>query len=68
MDVHRVTANLPANLLTQACEITGKGITETLIEALELIKRQRAFSRATQLKGKLNLDIDLNLSRERQRH
>ena len=35
----RTTANLPADLLREATETTGKGITATLIEGLFLVKR-----------------------------
>ena len=29
-----VTANLPVKLVTDACQVTGKGITETLVAGL----------------------------------
>ena len=64
----RITANLPANLLREACETTGRGITETLTEGLERVRRGRALDRARKLRGKLDLRIDLELSRERARH
>lgn len=45
--------------------MTGKGITETLIEGLEQVKRRRFYERALRLRGKLKLDIDLEETRER---
>jgi hypothetical protein len=63
----RVTANLPAELLEQALEATGEGITETLTEGLRLIRRTRAYPKAMALKGKLRLHVDLARSRERRR-
>jgi hypothetical protein len=63
----RVTANLPADLLEQALETTGEGITETLTEGLRLIRRSRAYPKAMELKGKLRLRVDLATSRERRR-
>lgn len=63
----RVTANLPEELLDKAQEVTGKGITETLVFGLELVRRQNAFKKAQKLKGKLSFKIDLDLSRERNR-
>ena len=63
--VKRITANLPEDLLNEASKVTGKGITETLIEGLRLIRRSAAFEKAQRLKGKLNLDVDVDESRER---
>jgi hypothetical protein len=63
----RITANLPDTLLQEATAVTGKGITETIIAGLELVRRSRARSRAAALRGKLTLDVDLERSRERDR-
>jgi len=63
--VRRVTANLPSELLEAAMEVTGKGITETLTEGLERVRRTRAYEKAMALRGKLDLRIDLEESRER---
>jgi hypothetical protein len=65
--VRRITANLPAGLLDEATRVTGKGITETLIAGLEFVRRSRAHVKARQLRGHVNLDIDLDDSRERHR-
>jgi len=48
-------------------EVTGKGITETLVEGLRLVRRARAYDRAMALRGKVHLEIDLETSRERRR-
>lgn len=63
--VRRVTANLPRDLLEDAMRATGRGITETLIEGLDLVRRRRAYESAMTQRGKLVLDIDLEVSRER---
>jgi hypothetical protein len=63
----RVTVNLPDDLLREAEQVTGKGITETLIAGLELLARRRAYAKALALRGKLDLRIDLDTSRERSR-
>jgi hypothetical protein len=63
----RVTVNLPGDLLREAEQVTGRGITETLIEGLRLLAQRRAYSKALELRGKLELDIDLDVSRERAR-
>jgi hypothetical protein len=65
--VKRITANLPAALLEEATAVTGAGITETLVAGLELVKRSRAAAKARALKGKITLDVDLEVSRERRR-
>jgi hypothetical protein len=63
----RITANLPEALLDEATAVTGKGITETLIAGLELVRRSRAHAKAAALRGRIKLDIDLDASRERDR-
>jgi hypothetical protein len=66
--IRRVTANLPAKLLRAACQSAGKGITETIVEGLELVRRAGALEKARRLRGRLRLEIDLETSRERARH
>lgn len=61
----RITANIPENLLREATAATGKGITETLVVGLELVRRRKALEKSSRLKGKLNLVIDIDTSRER---
>jgi hypothetical protein len=63
----RVTANLPGDLLDDAMDVTGKGITETLVTGLQLVRRTRAYRKAMALRGKVQLRIDLDESRERPR-
>jgi hypothetical protein len=63
----RVTANLPDDLLRDAMRVTRRGITDTLVEGLRLIRRARAYEKAMALRGKLHLDVDLKVSRERGR-
>lgn len=63
----KITANIPEKLLREAQRVTQSGITETLIEGLRILRRQRAYQEFQSLKGKLDLDIDLELARERNR-
>jgi hypothetical protein len=63
--IKRVTVNLPAKLLADAEEVSERGITETIVLGLELVARRRAFAKASALKGKLRLNIDVDASRER---
>ncbi|HEX2252132.1 MAG TPA: hypothetical protein VHQ65_02565 [Thermoanaerobaculia bacterium] len=64
MSTRTITADLPEDLLRDAMEMTGKDITGTLV-ALEQVRRRRAFDRAMALQGKVRLDIDLDVLRER---
>ena len=66
-ETRRITANLPGGLLEQAMRVTGRGITETIVEGLERVSRSRALEKALALKGKIPLRIDLEESRERRR-
>lgn len=63
----RVTANLPVDLLDQATKASGKGITETLVAGLALVRRSAAAQKAKALRGRIRLDVDLEVSRERSR-
>jgi hypothetical protein len=63
----RVTANLPSRLLEDAMQVTGRGVTDTLVAGLELVRRTRAYEKAMALRGRLHLGIDLERSRERPR-
>jgi hypothetical protein len=63
----RITANLPESLLQEAMQVTGKGITDTLIEGLRRVRQARAYQKAQALRGKISLKIDLEGSRERSR-
>ena len=67
MNARRIIANLPAELLEQAMKATGRGITETLIEGLERLRRADAYRKAMSLKGRIRLAVDLDVSRERRR-
>jgi hypothetical protein len=65
--LRRITANLPAGLLEDAMRATGRGITETLVEGLERVKRADAYRKAIALKGKVHITVDIEASRERGR-
>ena len=68
MSMRRVTANLPSDLLDAAMEVTGKGITETIVQGLSQVQRRRFYERAMALRGKVKLEIDLEETRGRRRH
>lgn len=58
MNMKRITANIPQELLEKAQKISGEGITETLVKGLELVCRTEAAALAKKLKGKVHLDLD----------
>jgi hypothetical protein len=60
-----ITADVPEDLLNEAMAVTNQGASETLIAGLELVRKSRAYQKAMALRGKLDLDIDLDVSRER---
>jgi hypothetical protein len=62
-----VTANIPTDVLARAQRATGKGITETLVEGLDLLRRRAAGERILAMAGRLKLDVDVDASRERTR-
>ena len=65
--IRRVTSNLPADLLEEACCVCGVGVTGSLTRGLCLGKRGAALTKASRLRGRLKLDVDLLVSRERPR-
>jgi hypothetical protein len=67
LTVKRITANLPSALLHEATAVTGAGITETIVAGLTMVKRSRAHAKAQALRGKIQIEIDLEHSRERRR-
>ncbi len=58
MKTKRITANLPQDLLEKALAESHAGITETIIEGLELLLRRNALKEAQLLKGKIQMKID----------
>jgi hypothetical protein len=61
----RITANLPADLLAEAIEVTHQGITDTLVLGLQMVKRISAYQKVQALKGKVNIELDIEVSRGR---
>ena len=59
----KITVNLPAERLAAAMQVTGKGITSTLIEGLEELERRHQRSALRQLKGKIRFELDLDRTR-----
>jgi len=64
----RVIANIPVDALKGAAEVTGKGITETLIEGLQMLRQRGVARKLEAFRGKIDLDIDVDALRGRPRH
>lgn len=63
--VRKITAILPADLLEAAQNATGAGVTETLRQGLEGLKRQAFGRMMIELRGKLDFSgFDLDELRE----
>ena len=55
----KITAHLPKALLRRAQRATGKGITDTIREGLELLSAREAGRRLRTLRGKVKFSVDL---------
>jgi hypothetical protein len=60
----KVTVNVPEELLRRAMGLTGKGITQTIIDGLIELERREKRSALRQLRGKVAIDLDLNETRQ----
>jgi hypothetical protein len=58
MITKKVTVAIPADLLRRAQESTGKGITGTIREGLELVAASRSCEELRQLRGRVPFSID----------
>lgn len=56
----KVTAHIPVNLLHEAQEVTGKGITETIKIALDQLARSHAYEDLRKMRGKVKFSINVN--------
>jgi hypothetical protein len=59
----KITVNVPAELLDRARELTGLGVTETVVAGLEEIERARRRAALRQLRGRVRLELDLDETR-----
>jgi hypothetical protein len=62
----RTTLDLPENLILEALKITNsKTKTDVIVFALQNLIKQEKVRKIKTYKGKIKLDIDLNLLRQR---
>ncbi len=59
----KVTVNIPADVLSRARAITGRGVTETIVQGLQELERQRRRTTLRGLKGRVRFELDLKKTR-----
>ena len=64
MKTQKVTVHIEGDLLRRARERTGKGVTATIRQGLELVAASKAYERLRALRGKVKFSIDLKELRE----
>ncbi len=60
----KVTVHVPEDLLRRALDSSGKGLTATVRQGLELVAAGRAYEQLRHLRGKVRFSIDLKALRE----
>jgi hypothetical protein len=61
--VKKITVNVPAGVLERARKVTGRGITETIVEGLLELDRQRRRSALRALRGRVRFELDVDKTR-----
>lgn len=64
MATRKITVHVDAELLRKAQGQTGKGVTGTIRNGLELVAAGRAYERLRALRGRVKFSIDLRALRE----
>ena len=63
-ELRKMTVNAPADILADAKQITGKGITDTIIDGLRELQRSNKRSALRRLRGKIRVELDLEETRQ----
>jgi len=67
MSIQKVTVHVDRDLLKRAGERTGKGVSATVREGLELVAAGRVYDRLRALRGKVAIALDLRALRKDRR-
>ena len=59
MSAQKITVQVDRELLKRAREQTGKGVTATIRQGLELVAAGQVYDRLRALRGKVGFSIDL---------
>lgn len=60
----KITVEVPKDLLRRARDYTGRGITPTIRQGLELIAASHAYEELLKLKGRVKVTTSLRVLRE----
>jgi hypothetical protein len=61
--VRKITVNVPSDVLDKATRATGKGVTATVIEGLEELRKREMRSTLRRLQGRVAFSLDLEKTR-----
>lgn len=67
MAIQKVTVHIDRDLLRRARERTGKGVSVTIRQGLEIVAASEAYDRLRALRGKVKLSLDLARLRDDRR-
>ena len=57
--MRKITVQVPEELIASIQADTGKGVTEIMREALQLMRQRQALQRLRALRGKVRFSVDL---------
>lgn len=60
----KVTVNVPPQVLSRARAITGRGVTETIVQGLLELDRQHKRTALRALRGRVQFSLDLERTRK----
>ncbi|HEY2934267.1 MAG TPA: hypothetical protein VGK99_21200 [Acidobacteriota bacterium] len=60
MKVRKITVHVPDNVLRKAQQSTGRGVTATVRQGLELVAAGQAYEKLRRLRGKIKFSIKLD--------
>ena len=64
IELRKITVSVPAEILADAKRITGKGITDTVIDGLRALQRSHKRTALQRLRGKVRFELDLEETRQ----
>lgn len=67
MEVRKIATNIPTALLKEAARLTGLNQTQTLVAGLKELIAKKKREKLLSLHGKLHLNLNTGILRERRR-